>query len=216
VSRLFGKRKGSIQGDLSTYNQKVLACMDLLEEMFGTCLEGADRDRLREFYTRIHTAEGEADDIRREIEVSMYTRSLFPESRGDILGLLEAMDRVPNHAESTVRMVLNQHMDIPGEYCDDLSELAGATVKCVRAMVEGVEQLFSNFVAATATVGKIDQLESEADRLEEALIDSIFGGKSKDLTKMQLKDLVEHLGGISDRAEGVADRIRIIVAKRGV
>ncbi|MEK0368345.1 MAG: DUF47 family protein, partial [Nitrosopumilus sp.] len=37
---------------------------------------------------------------RREIEISLYEKALIPESRGDILGLLEAVDRIPNKAES--------------------------------------------------------------------------------------------------------------------
>ena len=46
--------------------------------------------------------------MRREIEVMMYSKALFPESRGDILTLLETIDRVPNQAEAVVRMLLNQ------------------------------------------------------------------------------------------------------------
>ena len=34
MAALFGRRKGSIQGDLNSYNKKVLICMDILEEMF--------------------------------------------------------------------------------------------------------------------------------------------------------------------------------------
>ena len=59
----------------------------------------------------------------------MYTKALFPESRGDILGLLETMESVPNHSESTVRMILNQHIRIPDELTNDIMRLVELTCR---------------------------------------------------------------------------------------
>ena len=141
-------------------------------------------------------------------------RRSFPESRGDILGLLEAVDRVPNHTESSVRMVLQQHITIPAELSADVLALVDACARCAEALIEGVNLLFKNFLAATVSVGQVDELESQADRLEGQLIDRIFSSDLDPLSKILLRDLVQRLGGVADRAESAADRIRIIVAKR--
>jgi predicted phosphate transport protein (TIGR00153 family) len=171
---------------------------------------------LERAYTEVHAAEAMADDTRRGLENMMYSEAVFPESRGDILGLIETMDNVANHAESAVRMILIQHIEIPEEYRTDITNLVAVCHKCVAEMIGGVEQLFDSFVDAAVTVGKIDKLESEADSIEEDLIDRIFTGGQPDFQKILLRDLAQHLSAIADRAETVGDRIRIMVAKRSV
>ena len=52
-----------------------------------------------------HKAESRSDDLRNEIETMMFAKALIPESRGDILELLEAMDKVPNLLELILYMI---------------------------------------------------------------------------------------------------------------
>ena len=44
--------------------------------------------------TTIRDLEKKADTLRRRIESHLYTQSLIPEHRGDVLGLLENLDNV--------------------------------------------------------------------------------------------------------------------------
>ena len=146
----------------------------------------------------------------------MYTKALFPESRGDVLGLLETMDKVPNEAEAASRMVLNQHIVIPGFLRPNILQLVNTCHRCVQAMIESATKLFSEFTNATVAIGKIDELESEADFIESDLIEQIFSSDMDGAEKLLLRDLVKHIAEVSDRAENVGDRIRIIVAKRKI
>ncbi len=207
-------RQKQVESRLAEYTREVLACARVLREAFDAICEGCPRERLREIYGRLHQAESNADDIRRSTETQMYTEALFPESRGDILGLLESVDRVPNHAESSVRMVLLQHISIPEALRADVLALVDVVARCIEATVEGVNLLFKNFLTATVAVGQIDELESQADRLETSLVDRIFSGDFDTLTKILMRDLVGRIGGVADRCESAGDRIRIIVAKR--
>ncbi len=207
-------RQKQVEARLAEYSREVVACARAFREAFAAACEGCTRERLREIFGRCHEAEHKADDIRRATETQMYTEALFPESRGDILGLLEAVDRVPNHAESSVRMVLNQHITIPAVLGSDMLAIVDVCVRCVDTLIEGVSLLFKNFLAATVSVGQVDELESQVDRLEGLLIDRIFSSDLDALAKILLRDLVTRLGGVADRCESAADRIRIIVAKR--
>ena len=209
-------KQKEVQARISEYNQTVAECMVAFRATLARCSDDFDRDVLRRDYESVHAAEGRADDIRRSLVDMMYTQALFPESRGDILGLIEAMDKVPNHTEESVRMILNQHIELPQGLCSRLLRLVEVSCESVRTMIEGVDQLFGSFLEASVTVGKIDKLESEADAIEAELTDSIFSGGHSDLQKILLRDLVEHIAGIADRAENVGDRIRLIVAKRSV
>jgi predicted phosphate transport protein (TIGR00153 family) len=212
----FKNKQKQVQDQLAQYNEQVLTCMDVFQEAIRAYCENQDRDVLKESVQKVHRAEGLADDIRREIEVLMYTKALFPESRGDILGLLEAMDRVPNHTESTAHMILNHHIAMPEQYCSPIQGLVEITNRCVHEMINAVHALFTSFVNATVIVGKIDELESEADHVEDDLIDRIFSSDLEGIDKILLRDLTRRIAGISDRAENVGDRIRIMVAKRSI
>lgn len=215
MKRTINKQR-EVETRIDAYCEQVSNSAKRFESTFVECCVDFDRDVIQRGYESVHLAEGQADDIRRELEHLMYSRAVFPESRGDILGLIETLDRVPNGAESAVRMMLIQHIAPPKEFCEQIVELVSICSKCVMTMLDGVSQLFSNFSDAAVTVGKIDQLESEADRVEEILIDRIFTSGVPDLDKILLRDLVEKIGGVADRSENVGDRIRIMVAKRNV
>ena len=212
----FRNRQKEVQDRMAKYNEQVLTCMDVFEKAVKAFCENSDRAALKASVQKVHQAEGLADDIRRDIEVLMYTKALFPESRGDILGLLEAMDRVPNHAESTAHMIVNQHISLSKELCPKIVALLDITGRCVREMIKAVESVFTDFVNATVIVGKIDELESEADHVEDDLIDQIFSSDMEGIDKILLRDLTRRIAGISDRVENVGDRIRIMVAKRSI
>jgi len=213
---MFVNKQKKLQSQLAQYRSQVSSCISIFQQAFRQYCNKPDRDTIKKSFEQVHNAESVADDIRREIEVMMYSKALFPESRGDILGLLEAMDRVPNQAESVVRMVLNQHIQTPENLCPLLLELVDLCSRCVEAMLAGAAKLFTDFTTAAAIVGKVDELESEADTLEASLVEQIFSSDIGGFEKILLRDLVKHIAAISDRAENVGDRIRIIVAKRRV
>ena len=113
-------------------------------------------------------------------------------------------------------MALIQRIPIPERYRQKVTDLIDIIIRCAAAMIEGVEFLFSNYVQATVAVGKVDELESEADRLEIELIEKIFSDNLDGTEKILMRDLVDHLSGIADKAENVGDRIRLMAAKRSV
>jgi predicted phosphate transport protein (TIGR00153 family) len=213
---LFLKKQKKVQEFIVHYNEQVLICMSEFEKAVTAYIEDPDRDALHEGYKRVHQAEGKADDIRREIEVLMYSKALFPESRGDILGLIETMDRVPNQTESVVRMIHNQHIPLPKAFAPAILSMIEASCRCIKELINAVNSLFDNFMNATVYVGKIDELESEVDHIEEDLIDQIFSSREDGFIKILLRDMVRRIANITDRAENVGDRIRIIVAKRSI
>ena len=97
---IFLNKQKKIESQLAEYRHSISDCLDAFKDAISQYCLTMDRTRLQEAFTHVHCAESKADDIRRAVEVMMYSKSLFPESRGDILGLLEAMDKVPNQAES--------------------------------------------------------------------------------------------------------------------
>jgi len=215
----FASKQQHIEQLLVEYAQKVRDSVALMKLGIEAYCRENNRIELQANFIQVHAAESKADDIRRDIEVTMYTKSLFPESRGDILGLLEAIDKVPNQAESITRMLLTHHLIIPPAVQTSVLDLVDLGRRCVEALLESAAYLFRDFTNALTAIGKIDQLESEADRVEAALIDRIFGAAPEEITDLQkilLRDLVKNIANLCDRSESAADRIRITVAKRKI
>ena len=213
---LFVSKQQRVESLLKNYCQQTSLCLEQFRQSLQHYFKTNDRAELEQDYNRVHEAESKADDLRRDVEVLIYSKTIFPESRGDILGLLETMDRAPNQAESCIRMLWNQHISVPTAFQPGIIQLAEVCCRSVEAMIDAVTRLFDDFTNATVAVGRIDELESEADRLESTLVEQVFSSTEAPMTKLLLRDLIKHISSISDRAENTGDRIRIIVAKRRI
>lgn len=212
---IFVNKQKKVEGQLGLYRQTVSECYQGFLGAIMRYYQCGDREQLTEDYHKVHKLESRADDIRREIGVMLYSKSIFPESRGDILNLLEMMDKVPNQTESTLGMVLTHHIELPEELRTMIVELLRLGDLCVEALLESAGKLFSDFTSATVAIGKIDQLESDADVVEMNLIEKIFGSANySDMQKLLLRDVVVKIAGITDKAENAGDCIRVIAAKR--
>jgi len=211
---LFLTKQKVLEDRLAAYRQRLWDCVEQTQKSLNAYCASGDLQQLRQEVHTIHRVESEADDIRREIEVMMYSRALFPESRGDILSLLETMDKVPDQAEDVARNIADQMIAVPDFLHPDLSLLLDINCRCVAAMLECVGKMFTDFQHATTIIGRIDELESEADRVQSRLIQQIFASDVRDMAKILLRDLVNEIAAISDNAQDVGDRVRVMVAKR--
>jgi predicted phosphate transport protein (TIGR00153 family) len=211
---LFFSKQKKIEAQVAEYREKVGLCVDEFRSAFVRYCETGDRDDLERDFRVVHKAESRADDIRREVETMMYSKALFPESRGDILGLLEAIDKVANQSENAVQILLTHHIDIPSDLRPGILELVDVCHRSVETLLKAAKNLFTDFTSAMADTGKIDELESTADRIRADLIDQVFSSDLPGTQQILLRDLLRAIENISDRAETAGDRIRIIVAKR--
>jgi predicted phosphate transport protein (TIGR00153 family) len=189
-------------------------------EAFISCIESslagqAFQDSIAKVERTQH-AESRADDIRREIVLLLYGKALFPESRGDILGLIEAVDKIPNQAESVARQIRHQQFQMPADLGNELLALGKLVRACALEVVKAARTLFSDYHSAAFLSDRVGELESEADDLEFALIDKIFSSSRETADKILLRDMVKAIGDIADRAEAVSDRIRLIAVKRKI
>jgi predicted phosphate transport protein (TIGR00153 family) len=163
-----------------------------------------------------HKLESKADDTRYEIETLMYAKALIPESRGDILGLLEAVDQIPGLFELILYMIQTQKLAIPDFLVMDVRELVSVSLQCCDLLVKEVEALFRKSGDIRALVATIDNNESHCDHIERRIITRIFDSDLDPFQKLQLKEMVIQLGEISDQTDRVSRRVHIISIKRRV
>jgi len=85
------KKKRLIIDKIKTYLEQVDTCRDLFHKSMKELIISKSNKEDEESVQLVHKAESRADDIRREIELDLYQKALIPESRGDVLGLLETI-----------------------------------------------------------------------------------------------------------------------------
>jgi len=211
-----GGKQRNVERLISQYLDQVTACLDA----FVACVESAfnreSLDSLVEKVERTHHAESRADDVRREIGVLLYGKALFPESRGDILGLLEAVDKIPNRAETVVRQMRHQRFQIPAELGSQFKSLVSVVRECSLELIKAVRMLFTDYHRAVFFSDRVTEIESRADDLEFQLIEDIFSSSRETADKILLRDMVQAIGSIANRAENAADRVRIVAIKRKI
>jgi len=210
---LFNSQKW-VKEKIDLYCQKSEECLRLGLQVVSGCIGNTEYEKWRETTLEVHRTESNADDLRREIEYFIFARSLFPESRGDILGLLERFDQIPNQIQTTVRMIVEQRINIPQILADELDSIASTTQKCVDALIKAVKLLFSDFQGVLEILGQIDAYESEIDKIQSKAIIKIFNSDLGDFQKILLRDLVNSISDVSNHAEEAGDFMRIIIAKR--
>jgi len=165
---------------------------------------------------RMHKVESKADDTRNEIETMMYAKALIPESREDILGLLEAIDQIPGLFQVVLYMIQTQRLNTPDFLVLDMKELIRVSLECCDLLVKEVDALFKKPGDIRSFVSTIDSNESRCDHIERRIIMRIFDSDLEPFQKLQLKELVIQLGEISDQTDRVSRRAYIVSIKRRV
>ncbi|MGC8739035.1 MAG: DUF47 domain-containing protein [Candidatus Hydrogenedens sp.] len=211
---MFHKAQNWVEKKINEYCQKSQECVDLGMKVLTGCIDVDDCDKWKETTSAVHRAESKADDLRREIEYFIFERSLFPESRGDILALLEILDRIPNQVQQTVKMIVEQQIHIPKMIKNEVISISTITQKCVKITVQGVEMLFSDFREVLEILGQIDALESEVDKIQSDAITKVFQSDIEPFRKLLLRDLINSISEVTNHAEKAGDFMRIIIVKR--
>jgi hypothetical protein len=185
-------------------------------DAMDSCLDDGLSDHFNSLIEQTHKFESKADDVREEIKILMYGKALIPESRGDIMGLLESMDEIPRIFELLLYMIKNQKLNISHFIVPDLRELIRVSLESCDLLLKQVEALFKRSEGDMALVSTIDQNESHCDNIERRIITKIFDSDLDPFQKLQLKEFIISMGDISDQADRVSKRANIINMKRRV
>ena len=160
--------------------------------------------------------ESDADRLRRSIETKVYAHTLIPESRGDVLGLIENLDTLMNLFEGTLWGFFIEKPLIPEQFRADFQALTDMTVESVEALVLASRAFFRHIETVADHSHKVMFFEKEADKISTKLKMAIFDSDLELSRKSHLRSFVEHIDNVADRAEDVCDRLAIYVIKRTV
>jgi hypothetical protein len=174
-------------------------------------------NRKDEFELRYHdlrTMESKGDFLRRDIENKLYIHTLIPESRGDVLNLLENSDTVLNRMAITLLNFSIENPEVSEELWPLYIDLAQAASSAVENMVKAVRTYFRDLSAVRDYINKALFYEKESDKIAEKIKRLIFQKDIELSHKAHMRIFAHHIELIADDAEDVCDRLAIAAAKR--
>jgi len=158
--------------------------------------------------------EHQGDQLRRKIETILYEQTLIPESRGDVLGLLESTDTVLNTLSETLMQFVVEKPQLMTEIQQPFKELVEQANSAVEEMVAAIRAYFRNFTMVRDHITKVQFFEKESDKSAYKIKRIIFDSTLDLSLKMHMRDFVDKVENISDEAEDVCDRLTIAAIKR--
>ena len=216
MKNLFFRKQVRIEQGFEQFLGCIQRCLELFCASLLSYLEHGPGESFERAVELVERAESKADKLRREIETVLYKNELLPDSRGDMLNLLEGLDRVPNRIETVVRNICMRRVDIPGNVAPSIKEMLVPVQTCVETLLTAVRMLFSEPSTVKAAVDDVDRLETECDVIQHRTIREIYRMDLDLAEKMQLERLISEIGGIADRAEDAGTVLEIIAIKRTV
>jgi predicted phosphate transport protein (TIGR00153 family) len=208
------KKQRQVESLIYSYLENLRIVKDHFSKAMDICMENSSCEDFDFLTGQTHKFESKADDIREEIKNLMYGKALIPESRGDIMGLVEEIDKIPSIFQRLLYTINTQKLVIPAFIVPDVKELIRISLVSCDLMVEQVEVLFKRKGGIRILVATIDHNESHCDHIERSIITKIFDSDLDPFQKLQLKELVIDMGEISDHVDTVSKRINIISMKR--
>ena len=174
-------------------------------------------DHFEVMVEEVNEAERDADEIRKTIEHKMFIQSLLPETREDLLEIIEEMDNVPDTCERVVFIIADQQTVPITEISENIIELTKVGIECFKYTVEIAHDFLGKMKNISPKMQKVNDYEHIGDKLERAMIKTIFSNSSLSAgEKLLQKELIKKIGNICDRSKHSAQKIIMASIKRKI
>lgn len=167
----------------------------------------------------IKEIENNADDHQKNIKYKLYKYMLIPDSRADVLNIVEEIDTITDLAKEVIYEIFIEKPKIPVNLESDFLELVENSAKAVDMLVKAVRAFFQEISQVNNYVNKVHFFEHQVDKNEERIKRKIFSEECQEIEiayKMQLRYFIEEIAALSDQAEMVSEDISVAAIKRKI
>jgi predicted phosphate transport protein (TIGR00153 family) len=181
----------------------------LLENYFNKKFQEVDK-----ITNEISDLESQCDKIRREVERKIYQETLIPDLRGDVLGMLENLDKIPGQIQANAHSFNTEKPNVDEELNSNFLKLCDYASECIALLIEGSRNFFIDKKVTIEKCLQVSKVESRADKVSTELKNIIFSNNENGLaTKVHLRYFVEIMDEVANLSEDVADRLIISSSK---
>ena len=203
--------ESQVDAFLDTVQRGILAMHEAMR-----CYLEQDQEEFERGLGQVRDHESQADELSRDIEMTLYTYSLLPESRGDVLQLLEMIDSLVDQSKDLLGRLHSELPNIPEEFRPGFLRLTEMSAQAADFAIKAARSYFRKPDNVAHDVNKVDFYESEADRVALKLKRAVFQTDLSLSEKLHLRYFVDSVESISDIAEDVGAVVNIATIKRSV
>jgi len=197
--------------------QKVQECVKTLDTGLQMLLKEKDLDKTHDTFHKVDLLEGEADDLRRELQRDVSRGELDPSVRQNLSHLIKRIDDVANCCTGVARRIATVPIKFWEQSSDEtinlVSEIMKTTVVCAQFLDKIVIDLVKDRKDVKEIAAQINYYEHEVDLLNIKLRRSL---QETDyhvnyFTIFTVGNIFDILEAISDSIEEVADYIMVLL-----
>ncbi|MDP7523996.1 MAG: DUF47 family protein [Arenicellales bacterium] len=205
-----------VESQIDEFLDQVVSSGLVFSRAFDVFLKSGACQEFDNLMYEVQAIERKGDELRRSIETELYSRTLIPDLRSDVLRLVESVDKLTNIYKANLFRLSIQKPEIPGPLKPKYAELVRLTIACAEAVVVAARLFFRDHEAVRDSVKKVVLLETEADKVSSPLQRQIFDSDLDLGHKMHLRYIVERLDELANQAEDIADQLAISAIKRRI
>ncbi len=209
-------RTRDLEHNIDSLHDKIIEMTMVFKEAVDIYLKERRSETYRRTSKKIKIIEHDSDTLRREIESKLYEQNLIPDLRGNILQLVENLDRVVNLFDEVAHKFYIEQPDIPEIYHKQLQELVSQVADCAENMAIASRAFFRDLVTLRDYSQKVYLLEHQSDKTAAKLRKAVFDSDLSLAHKMQINTFVEEVADIADLAEDCIDALLIFAIKREI
>ncbi len=210
---IFESRRKKIEDRLDEYVRMFSEVVDSFKTGIDLYMESGPSEKFDLYVDKTHRIESAMDDLRREVSYELYSRTLLPDSRGDILYMFGAAEKVPDSMENILFSLQCENICIPQELREDVKTMISDTGEALILAAVSFQAFFGRKTDIPAYAFKIGELESSCDRILRKTLKKLFSMDIDCGEKVLLKSFLESLERISDHTESFSDVLVISSVK---
>lgn len=212
---LFARTK-ELEHSIDKLHDKIIEMTLEFRKAVDIYLKEQRSDDYRKTSKKIKQIEHESDILRRSIESSLYEQNLIPDLRGNILQLVENLDKVINLFDDVAHKFYIEQPNIPECYHEQLRTLVRQVSDCAENMAISSRAFFRDLSTLRDYSQKVFLLEHQSDKTSAKLRKSVFDSDLELAQKIQINNFVEEVADIADLAEDCIDALLIFAIKREI
>jgi predicted phosphate transport protein (TIGR00153 family) len=204
---------------LDDYYQSAIETTRKFQSAIEYTLQSGVDEHFEVLAEEISEKEQNCDNLRRLIEYELFSQSLLPETREDLIEIIEKMDGVPNYCEEVVFMIVDQRSEILDVIKKNILELVDISLKSFVLTVEAAKDCMGKMENTQHLVREVDDLENLGNQIERKMVRAIFSNEKLETHpggQMVQKEIVKKIGEINDICRHISEKIIITAVKRRV
>jgi hypothetical protein len=212
ISRLIGSISPRSDNYFTLFNE-LSACTVRGAKFLARMSSAGDREDFGHLFDEIKKTEGEADEVTKNIFLSLHKTFITPFDRREIKELASALDDMIDYMEEIPQRAV---LYGPGAFTPEMAAMGQIVVRATEKVQEAVVLLsdMNNAERIIRVCQEVGEIESDADHVMRAGMARLFAEVSDARALIRAKELYELFEEVVDRCEDAAEVIHGVVLER--